>query len=189
MLQKSTEIALRKLRIDRADLLLLGMFNHAPSRQLVDEASRLKEEGKVRFLAISSHNRAMFAQYIAGNIFDVIMVRYNAAHTGAEKDVFPLLPPSNRPGVICYTATRWGTLFKGVPGEATPRASDCYRFVLHHPDVDICLTGPKNRDEMQEALRVLSLPPLSDKEMAWMRRVGSEVYRRKRRSFTQVLFE
>lgn len=189
ILEKSVAIALSKLKIDYADLLLLGMMNKPPSKQLVDRLLRLKEQGKVRFLAISAHHRSAFAEYIRGGIFDVIMARYNAAHTGAEKEVFPLLPVENRPGVICYTATRWGTLLKGIPGEQTPTAADCYRFVLNHPDVNICLTGPKNRAEMQEALGTLSLPPMTVEEMAWMRRVGTAVYQRKDRTVMQTLLE
>jgi aryl-alcohol dehydrogenase-like predicted oxidoreductase len=189
ILEKSVHIALKKLKIDYADLLLFGMMNKPPSKQLVDRAMQLKQSGKVKFLAISAHHRAAFAEYIRGGIFDAIMARYNAAHTGAEKEVFPLLPLENRPGVICYTATRWGTLLKGIPGEQTPTASDCYRFVLNHPDVNICLTGPKNRAEMQEALRVFSLPPMSAEEMEWMRRVGKAVYQRKDRTVVQTLLE
>jgi predicted aldo/keto reductase-like oxidoreductase len=105
------------------------------------------------------------------------MVRYNAAHTSAETDVFPYLPSQNRPGVVCYTATRWGTLLKSIPGERPATASDCYRFCLQQPSVDVCLSGPKNRQEMDETLRVLQLPPMTADELAWMRRIGTNVYK------------
>jgi len=105
---------------------------------------------------------------------DAIMVRYNAGHPGAASDVFPHLPRP-RPGVVAYTATRWGTLLDRKltpPGERTPRASDCYRFALSHPDVDLVLSGPAGGAELDEALRVLQLGPLSEDEQAWMLRVG-----------------
>jgi hypothetical protein len=79
-------------------------------------------------------------------IFDLFMVRYNAAHRGAEREVFPLLPePPERPGIFAYTATRWGSLLdpKRLPaGERAPSAADCYRFCLSHPGVDMVLCGP-----------------------------------------------
>lgn len=189
VLRKSVESSLRKMRLDYSDLLILGKVDYVPAQKLLDEAVRLKESGKVRFLAVSGHVRAKFAQHLQRGLFDAIMVRYNAAHRGAEKDVFPLLPANSGMGVICYTATRWGTLLKGTLGERAPLASDCYRFVLANPSVSVCLSGPKNGAEMQEALKVLTSPPMNEEELAWMRRVGDAVYRKKRRNLLQMLFE
>ncbi len=183
ILRKSVERALRKLHLDHADILILGKMDQPLTNELVEEVKRIRDSGKIRFLAISAHNRARFPSYIEGGLFDIIMVRYNAAHTGAETEVFPHLPAQNRPGVICYTATRWGTLLKSVPGEKTPIASDCYRFCLQEPSVDICLSGPKNRNEMEETLRVLQSPPMTADELAWMRRIGANVYSRKAHNF------
>jgi len=41
----------------------------------------------------------------------MLMLRYNAAHRGAEKDVFAVLP-AERPAIVAYTATRWGKLLQ-----------------------------------------------------------------------------
>lgn len=183
ILRKSVGIALKKLHLDYADILILGKMDQLPTNELVDEVTHLRDSGKVRFLAISAHNRSRFRTYIDSGLFDIVMVRYNAAHTGAETDVFPHLPAENRPGIVCYTATRWGTLLKSVPEERTATASDCYRFCLQHTSVDICLSGPKNRKEMDETLRVMQLPPMTADELAWMRRIGTNVYNRKAHSY------
>ena len=84
---------------------------------------------------------------------DGIMVRYNAAHVGAERDVFPTLGNTD-PAVIAFTATRWGSLLdpSKIPAtEPVPRASDCYRFVLSHPSVHTSLAGPKDAAELRLA--------------------------------------
>ena len=180
ILHQSVNRALRKLRLDCADVLILGKADHPPSNHLLEELIKIRETGKARFLAISAHNRSRFRQYINSGIFDIIMVRYNAAHTGAETEVFPHLPGEGRPGVICYTATRWGSLLTTTPNEElTPTASDCYRFCLSQPSVDVCLSGPKNQQEMDEALRVLLAPPMTAEELTWMRRIGANVYKSK----------
>lgn len=176
VMRKSVERALSRLKLDYADLLILGKKDKTPPPALLEEVQRLKGAGRIRHLIISSHNRSMFQQYIHQQMCDVIMTRYNAAHTGAETEVFPYLPAENRPGVIAYTATRWGSLLKPVPGERTPAASDCYRFVLRQPQVDVCLSGPANRAQLQEAFKTLESPPMTDEEMEWMRRVGKIVY-------------
>ena len=121
-------------------------------------------------------------------MFDLFHVRYNAAHRGAERDVFPLLPENERPGVVTFTATRWGSLLKpgnAPPGEPPLSASDCYRFALTHPSVDVCMCGPRNEEQMREALRTLELGPLSEKEMQRVRRVGDRIYGKRRKPGAQ----
>jgi len=175
------EKGLRSLRIDYADLLVLGWHNRPVTQRILDAALELKETGKVRFLAISSHHRPLFTQLAgsADNPFDVFMVRYNAAHRGAEQDVFAHLPEINRPGIIAYTATRWGHLLSDAwmpEGEPPLRASDCYRFALSHPSVDVCLAGPANMAQMSEALETLDRGPLTDTERARIERIGDHVH-------------
>ena len=61
-------------------------------------------------------------------------------------------------------------------GEKTPSATDCYRFAMSHPHVDIAMSGPTNVEQMREALDALERGPMSDDELAWMRRVGDHIY-------------
>lgn len=180
LLRPSLERALRKLELESADLLLLGMFNSPPSKAVMEAACRLREIGKVRFLAVSAHRRKTFQQYIADGVFDVLMFRYNAAHRGAEDDILPFVGTASRAGTVSYTATRWGSILnprKLPKGESVPRASDCYRFVLSRPGVDICLTGPRDEEQMREALAALDRGPMSEEELAWMRRIGDHIHR------------
>jgi aryl-alcohol dehydrogenase-like predicted oxidoreductase len=131
-----------------------------------------------RFLAMSGHQRSMFPRMAAAGQFDLFHVRYNAAHRGAEEDIFPHLQGDGRPRMVTYTATRWGQLLnpkKMPPGESVPAPSDCYRFALSNPAVDVCLCGPRNMDQMLEALPALDLGPLDEKDMERMGRIGDYV--------------
>ena len=137
----------------------------------------------MRFLGISSHNRALIGQIMASpnSPVDACMMRYNAAHVGAERDIFPRVPTQNAPGLIAFTATRWGQLVnpkKMPPGEEPLTAADCYRFALSNPYVDVCLTGPKTERELQENMQALTRGPLSEEEMERVRRIGNFVYRK-----------
>jgi aryl-alcohol dehydrogenase-like predicted oxidoreductase len=179
LMRRSLEGALRRLGTDHADLLLLGWWNAPPPRRIVDAAVALREAGRARHVMISCHHRPTFRELARDPAMGALMVRYNAAHPGAEEDVFPHLGPE-RPGVVAYTATRWGQLVdpRHTPaGEPTPRGSDCYRFALSHPSVDVCLAGPKDAAELEEALAALDRGPMDPDELAWMKRVGERVRR------------
>lgn len=170
--------ALKSLGLPAADVLLLGWYNRRPSARLLAQALALKEKGRCRFLGLSGHNRKLFPDLAREGIFDVFHVRYNAAHRGAEAEVFPALgdfPPAARPGLVTYTATRWGQLLRQKhmpPGEPAPTAADCYHFVLSHPAVDVCMTGPKNLSQMREGLSALDRGPMTEAELIHMHRVG-----------------
>jgi aryl-alcohol dehydrogenase-like predicted oxidoreductase len=186
LLQPSIDVALLRTGVEYFDFLLLGMWNHPPSQGLIDAAQDLIEKGKVRHLMMSTHNRSSlqghFRRYAAKESpFEAFMLRYNAANRGAEHDVFPHLPEQPRPGILAYTATRWGQLLdrKKMPdGEQPPPARDCYRFALSNPAVGMVLCGPASREQMQEALRALDAGPLDPDEMARMRRIGDHIYGR-----------
>ena len=123
---------------------------------------------------LSTHNRLSlqghFREFEAGRSpFDVFMLRYNAVHRGAERDVFPQLPAQRPPGLIAYTATRWGHLLdaaKMPPGESPPPARDCYRFALSHPAVSRCCAGPRTASDAGGDARARRGPSRPDELVA-----------------------
>jgi aryl-alcohol dehydrogenase-like predicted oxidoreductase len=181
----SLEKALKQLKTDYTDLLLLGWWNRTPPPGILEAALSLKERGLARHLMISCHDRTSFKDYAAEKSFGAIMVRYNAAHPGAEQDVFPHLPTTDRPGVVAYTVTRWGGLIdpsQTPPGERTPTSTDCYRFALTSPFVNLSLSAPQNKAQLDQTLATLEAGPMSDEELAWMKRVGAHVKARAQKS-------
>jgi aryl-alcohol dehydrogenase-like predicted oxidoreductase len=182
--QNSVERWLKKLKIEQADLMVLQGLSKSPGRKLVDRMHRLRDSGKVRFVGMSSHKRPLFGKIARGEVkapVDFFQVRYNAVNTGAEQDVFPHLPQENRPGIVIFTATCWRKLLKPklMPaGERPPAPADCYRFVLSHPDVNVCVTGPSTAAQMEDNLKALDAGPLDEEEMARIRRIGKHIYQK-----------
>jgi aryl-alcohol dehydrogenase-like predicted oxidoreductase len=185
LLGPSMERALRALHFDYTDVLLLGMWNRAVPPRILDACRKLRERGLVRRLAVSTHKRPLIARLAADPDFDIFHVRYNAVHRGAEREVFPLLPEQNPPGLVAFTATSWRQLLghRRIPRtEKLPTAGDCYRFVLTQPAVNVCMTGPADAAQFQHALEALDRGPMSEDELVWMRRVGDAIYNKPRAS-------
>ena len=117
-----------------------------------------KTEGLVRLIGLTTHQRALGAQWARTGLLDLLMIRYNAAHRGAEKDIFPITRPLGVP-VVVYTCMRWGAVLKTTPedppGFKSPSAPEWYRFALCHPDVAVALMAPDGRHELVENLSIL----------------------------------
>jgi len=179
--RRTLEKRLRQLGTDYIDVFhFLGVMKpHQFTARAREGLEALRAEGKVRAIAISCHDRKFLGELAAGSL-DVLMLRYNAAHRGAEQDIFPHLEP-HRPGVVSYTATRWTYLLRRPRDWSkdgrVPTAGDCYRFVLSNPNVDVCLTAPSNVKQLEENLAAVRLGPLSEDEMRFMREFGDAVYR------------
>ncbi len=177
--RRAAENALRTLGTDYLDvfqLYWLGKMS-AFTRPVQEELLKLRDEGKVRVVGASIHDRPRAGRLADDSILDLLMIRYNAAHPGAEADVFPHLA-RRRPAVVAYTATAWRKLLRRPRGWTgrLPTAGDCYRFCLSSPHVDVVLTGPRTATEVRENLAAMDRGPLSPEEMDFMRSLGRRVH-------------
>ena len=75
-----------------------------------------QQDGRVRLLGLTSHQRRLAADIARSGVLDLLMVRYNAAHRGAESDVFPVTDSQGIP-VVVYTCLRWGALLRSTPDD------------------------------------------------------------------------
>lgn len=177
--RRAAEAALRTLRVDFLDVFQLYWVGKmsAFTGAVQDELARLREEGKVRAVGASIHDRERAGRLAENSILDLLMIRYNAAHPGAEQDIFPHLA-KRRPAIVAYTATAWRGLLKAPRGwkGRVATAGDCYRFCLTSPHVDVVLTGPRAVGELRENLAAIEKGPLSPEEMAFMRELGRAVH-------------
>ena len=186
--RKSVENALRTLNTDYLDVFKLGWLGrtsfYRPS--IVDTLLALKKEGKIRVIGTSIHDRKRAGRLALDSPIELFMIRYSAKHPGAEQDIFPHLSARN-PAIVSYTALAWGQLIKTYtkfdmppwPGDETkipPLTPElCYRFVLSNPHVHLVLTGPKNREQLQQNFRAMKQGPLSREEIEWIREYGKMV--------------
>jgi len=184
-LRRTLERRLRQMRTDYIDVLhFFGVTRRKQfTAQVRDELQAVRESGLVRGVSISTHDRALAAELAGDGTLDAVMIRYNAAHRGAETEVFPQLPDSN-PGVIAYTATCWTHLLRaprGYPeGGRVPSAGMCYRFLLSHPAVHVCLMAPSNLRQFEQNLAEIRQGPLAEEDLLFMRSFGDQIHARQR---------
>ena len=149
-----------------------------------------RRSGDLGLLGLTSHQRHLAASWALERSedgtrrLDMLMIRYNAAHTGADEDIFPVTQGLGLP-VVTFTGLRWRDLLRGTPedppGFKPPAAADCYRFCLAHPAVSVTLAAPNGRAELEEALRALDSPGApSAGWMQSMREHGQRVHRHAR---------
>jgi aryl-alcohol dehydrogenase-like predicted oxidoreductase len=181
-LRRTLEKRLRQLRTDYIDVFhFLGVMKPRDmTPQVRDDLQALRSDSRVRGVSISCHNRLFAGELAAQGALDALMIRYNAAHRGAEQEIFPHLA-AHHPGLVSYTATRWTYLLRrprSWPKDGRiPTPGLCYRFVLSNPNVDVCLTAPRNLRQLEENLAAIREGPLPPEDMDFMRAFGDAVHR------------
>jgi predicted aldo/keto reductase-like oxidoreductase len=163
---RELEAALRSLQTDRLDVATLYYVESqaewdailAP-RGALAALREAQAQGLIRAIGVTSHQRSLAAAIAASGELDLLMIRYNAAHRGAETDIFPLTRRRKLP-VVAFTCLRWGALPTATaldpPGFQPPAPRECYRYVLSHPDVAVALMAPHNGSELQHNLTLLA---------------------------------
>ena len=177
--RRGCEAQLKKLKTDYIDVfhLFWAGVTSAVTEGTLDELQKLKSEGKIRAIGISIHDRERAGRLAQSSPIDLFMIRYNAAHPGAERDIFPHLA-TRQPSLVAYTATSWRKLLRR-PSRWTGdvmTAGDCYRFCLSSPHVDVVLSGPADEKQLDDNLAAFDKGPLSEAEMKWMREFGRVVH-------------
>ncbi len=163
--ESELEEAFRALGTRRIDVVTFYYVESKSEWQQIarrDGALRVLEEarkqGRVGLIGLTTHQRKLAAEWAEEKKLDLLMVRYNAAHRGAEQDVFPVTERLQMP-VVVYTAQRWGALRRPTqddpPGYMPPAATEWYRFALAHPAVSVVLMAPNGRRELEEDLKLL----------------------------------
>jgi predicted aldo/keto reductase-like oxidoreductase len=179
---------LRELRSDFVDVLTFYYVEEPEEwRQITGPGGALEfcraaqRGGRIRLLGVTSHQRPLAAEMARSGLLDMLMIRYNAAHRGAETDVFPHTDRLGLP-VVTYTSLRWGALMRATPddppGFVPPPAPAWYRFVLQSPSVAVALASPESREELEEDLTVLEAAgPLSAEAYEQLAEHGRRVRR------------
>lgn len=179
-LGRSVRRHLRFLKTDYLDFFFLGWIRSQDEHAL-EEITKMKEKGLIRHLAFSAHDRKLAARLAREWPVDAVMIRYNIAHRGAEKEVFPHLPAKDRPGVIGFNAQKHGRILRQTAhlSESTGLTpTDLYRFALGTPPIDMVLAGPRTVPQLEGLLRAVDLGPLDKERYKELCSLGDALHKR-----------
>ncbi len=189
---------LKELQTDYIDIATLYYVESEDEwRDIISEdgawnmLKNAKKAGTLKMIGLTSHQRKLAAAWAGERIpdqgspsgtqhyLDMLMIRYNAAHRGAEQDVFPATRRLRIP-VVTFTGLRWRALLKPTaddpPGFGPPLAAECYRFCLSNPAVSVALTAPNGRAELQANLALLEdWGPMDEAAIKAIRNHGDRV--------------
>ncbi|MEM9219913.1 MAG: aldo/keto reductase [Cyanobacteria bacterium P01_F01_bin.150] len=169
------------LDIETVDILFVEYVSPSDDwnqvQALLDKFYAWKSEGRIRYVGVTTHNRPIALRLVQHSLCDILMHRYNMAHRKAEQSVFPAAVAAEIP-VVSFTSTRWGQLLNGHPDwqGSPPTAADCYGFSLSQPAIQLTLTAPKTRNDLESNLAVLENPAMLKQDIAHWQRYGDLVY-------------
>ena len=162
----SVEASLRRLRRDTVDLVQFhgGMYTEADSRHILENGpleglSRLRDQGKVRFLGFTVEEPFTALRLLASGAFDVVQMRYNLLNHQAAEHALPRAKETDT-GVAVMRPMTSGILQR-ILLDLAPEwiaARDpydvCLRFVLSDPRVHNALVGVRWPHEVDRNLAV-----------------------------------
>jgi hypothetical protein len=168
--------------LKRADLLIAGGVSAGWSfDERLPTLLRAKAERYLgaRAIGASLHHRKLAVRAEKSRAVDISFIRYNAAHPGARRDVFPHLPKKR--GTLLYN---FKSVVRPLPSRKLlglaandwmPEPTDYYRFVLSATEFDGLLCSPWTPKEVRALARALDKGPLSREERERMVRLCAGV--------------
>lgn len=155
------ETSLSRLRMSYVDILYIHDISSRElleHKQLLNAVSRLKKEGRIKFLGFSTHrNEAMVIDLAASmNVYDVILTSFNFRH-GSLKDLTASVKKAAAAGIGIVA-------MKTLAGGKGVNPSAAIKWVLSNPDIHTTIPGMTNFDELNVNLKILSDITMTDQE-------------------------
>jgi len=165
---KKAEESLKRFGIDYIDFLL---FPYAGKREMVlhegvlKAMQQLKQQGKVRFVGIASHDHVEEALKAAADsgVYDIAMPAYNYKSAGsATMDEALAYAAKAGIGIVAMKTTAGAARSKSGPALNTTAA---LKWVLRNENVASIVSGMSSVEEMQNNLAMINNLKMTDQEM------------------------
>jgi predicted aldo/keto reductase-like oxidoreductase len=169
-LEEKLAISLKRLGVDYVDVLYLhnqSLRESALMEPLLRGLSKIKKDGKARFLGLSTHKNEpdVIRAAIDSKVYDVVLTSYNFKqdhHLEVEKAIGEAAAAGL--GVVAMK-TQAGVFWdKEKKNPINPRAA--LKWALRNPTVHTAIPGFTTLEQLQIDLDVLRDPVMTDEEKA-----------------------
>ena len=184
---KQIETSLAKLRTDYADCLMLHNYSTFIEYDRVMGAGgafeallQAREQGKARFIGISSHGCSVIMAAMRSGKFDLFVLPYNAAHR--EFDRALTLAAKLEAGTLIMKPFGGSGLLKYNEKDplqlpVTLTVAECLRYVLSHAGARAAIPNMSTPEHVKVALAAAAtFRPLSAKEKKAIEAKGDRVH-------------
>ncbi len=177
--RRSLKESMKRLRTDYIDLLYIKnldndeVMHKAMGRNgSLRVAREAQKAGLVRHIGFTSHDEKTAYKALRTGEYEAVMFPYSILNTAAEKRLFRVCERDNV-GFVCMKSVAGGLLTvpsrvfaKLKKGKARTTAAGAIRFALSHPTVAVAIPGLASMKELEEALSVAGVPPMTKAERA-----------------------
>lgn len=188
----SVDETLKRLQTDHLDLYQLhGGTIHDNIDETIEAFEILRQQGKIRYYGISSIRPNVIREYIGRSSMVSVMMQYSLLDRRPEETCLDLLQ-KNKIGVLVRGSVAQGLLIdkppklyldhssedvvrigaavKKISGKERNATSTVVRYILAHPAITSAVIGIRTMDQLQDAVKTLDSPQLSEDEMIFLRR-------------------
>jgi predicted aldo/keto reductase-like oxidoreductase len=139
-----------------------GVFAPNGAYQALSEA---RDDGKIRFIGLSSHNVQIAIKACKTGRFDTVQVPFNFIERDVADQLFRVAEEMDM-GIIGM---------KPLAGGVLGQADLCFRFLQQYPKI-VPIPGIKTREEAEEIIELYQTPrALTEKEREEIERIRSEL--------------
>jgi aryl-alcohol dehydrogenase-like predicted oxidoreductase len=157
-----------------------------PKEETIEAFEKVVKEGKIRYYGISSIRPNVIRYWSQHSNMVSVMTQYSLLDRRPEEETLELLKQKNigvlvRGGVaqgllvnkppksyLNYSETEVSQAAKAIHSlsndQRTP-AQTAIQFVLHHPAVTSAVVGMRTMEQLEEAVKAITTPALTEPEM------------------------
>lgn len=162
------ELSLERLQMDYVDILYLHARNNkeeAVEPEMLEAMIKLKEQGKTRFIGVSTHRNEpeVIQAAIDSKVFDIVLTAYNFRQDD-YKEVSSAIEKASKAGLgVVAMKTQAGVFWEEKKNKINMKAA--LKWVLQNPNVHTTIPGFSTFDQMNEDLEVMEDIVLTSQEI------------------------
>lgn len=187
----AAEESLKRLQTDYIDLYQLhGGTMDDPMEETIEAFELLQQQGKIRYYGISSIRPNVIREYVQHSKMASVMMQYSLLDRRPEESCLPLLKQHNV-GVLARGSVAKGLLInkpataylnytkeqveqaaaavQSVTNPLRDATQVALRFVLQHPAITAAIIGIRTKEQLEEAIKTIDSPILSEEELNILR--------------------